>query len=152
MIERSRDWNGGGGNWIEVLPCIAVSGPPQVSDVPSSYQLHVGEAWARVYCTGETMSFDDVETLTDNGTLHTYTIRGYSPGDSAEKAAAIEPITQRGRVLVRFRDNAGLTRLIGTPTAGLEFTYKLTTDDQVAGSRGYFLTIAGALTDPCQYE
>ncbi len=151
-IERSRNWNPGGGNWLEVLPCLAVSGPAPASGSASSYPLRPGFAWSRIYCTQETIGYSDDQTITDNGRVYDMAVIGFSPSDDAAKAAELEKLTGLGRVMVRFRDNARLTRVIGTPTEGLEFTYKLTTDTTVAGNRGYSLQMEAVITTPCRYE
>ena len=108
-IERSRNWNPGGGNWLEVLPCLAAEA---VAGSAGSYQPRANESWSRIYCTQETLTFSQKQSQTDNGLVYATSIRGFSPADDTTRAAEFLALTSRGRVLVRFRDNARLTRLI----------------------------------------
>ena len=135
-IARSGKWNPAGGRWLELLPApLATS----------------GGQWTRIYCSPETLLYRDSASYTDNGKLHAVDIKGYSPDDSPAKAAAIESILSYEKCLVRFCDNQGLIRLAGTQAEPLSFSYELTTDTEVLGSRGYQLALSGTLTTPPSY-
>lgn len=134
-IARSGKWNPGGGRWLELLPLALLS----------------SGQWTRIYCSPETLLYRDSASATDNGKLHTTEIKGYSPDDSPAKAAAIESFLSYEKCLARFCDNQGLVRLAGTASEPLSFSYELTTDTEVAGSRGYSLALSGTLTTPPTY-
>lgn len=135
-IARSGKWNPGGGRWLELLPAGLVSS---------------GADWTRIYCAAETLLYRDSAAVTDNGKLHSIEIKGFSPDDSASKAAGIDSILSYEKCLARFCDNQGLVRLAGTIAEPLTFSYELTTDTDVAGSRGYLLALSGTLTTPPTY-
>lgn len=148
-IQRIGGYNPGGGNWLELLP---VDGIAPTTPGSSSITPREGYSWSRIYCTEETMSYLDTVTEADNGDLHTIDIKGFSPGDTPAKAKAIELLKVLGPHVVRFRDNARLTRLVGTATEGLKFVYEQKTGDSVADKRGYALSLSGTLTKGCDYE
>lgn len=150
-LERSGRWNPGGGRWLDILSVVGIAafslqpiGEPRIT-------LKSGFAWQRIYCTPGTLSYREQVEITDNGLTYNYSLKGFSPDDSAAKRTALEELLHRGPVLVRFCDNAGLVRLAGTPVQSFLFTYELATDTDVPGSRGYSLTLNGTTTQPAAY-
>ena len=147
-IARSGKWNPGGGKWLEV---IAASDVASYSRTTPFVTPKSGAAFTRIYCTPGTLSFTENPSRPDNGLLLTVTIKGFSPDDSAQKAAQMVSLLTAEKVLVRFYDNARLVRLAGSLTEPLTFDYQLGTDSDVPGSRGYQITISGTTTFSALY-
>ncbi|WP_128544069.1 hypothetical protein [Larkinella soli] len=152
-LDRSGKWNPGGGSWLEVVPAVAIQeyARSTVAAAPT-VTLRSGWTWKRIYCTQGTLQYRDQTKETENGYLHELEIRGFAPDDSAGKAMLIDELLQYRRFLVRFRDNAELTRLAGTPVESLLMEMELGTDSEVPGQRGYQLNFTGTLTAPAAYE
>ncbi|GAB2571913.1 hypothetical protein [Spirosoma areae] len=152
-IARTGKWNPGGGRWLEVVPAALVSAYSRASATSTPViTLKSGASWTRIYCSPQSLQYRLSSDFTDNGPLFTLEIKGFSPDDNAQKAQALDTLFQREKCLVRFCDNSGLIRLAGTPVEALELNYQLGTDDQVAGQRGYSLTLKGTLTLRPGYE
>ena len=150
-LGRQATWNPGGGRSIQIVPTIGVDSFARVGDLVS-LDFQTGYGWNLIYVTPETASFRSVHSQTDDGDIWSVEIRGFSPGDSPAKAKMVADLARFPKHLVRFVDNAGLIRIAGSPTEGLSFSYELSTDEAVAGSRGYTLTLSGTLTAPPAYE
>ena len=144
-IARTGKWNPGGGRWLEIVPAIGV-----VSLSP--LQLKTGFSFTRIYCTQGTIAYHEEPTRSDNGLTYDYQIKGFSPDDTKTKRASLDQLLVIERMVCRFCDNSGLTRLAGTAIQPLLFTYKFGTDADVPGSRGYALELAGSTTTPALYE
>lgn len=87
----------------------------------------------------------------DNGPIYTFEIKGDSLDDTSAKAAAIDSLFLYEKFLVRFTDNNGLVRIIGTPTQALTFTYDLDTDKSITAGRSYSLNFKGTSTQRSAY-
>lgn len=152
-LNRTGRWNPGGGHYLELIDVMFVTGYVRPNGSASPVvTLTPGKVFSPIYCSPDTIAFKQIAQKTDNGDLYQVTITGFSPDDSSEKNHALTGFMQGRRVLVRFRDYAGLSRLAGTDIEGLELSYELGTDPNVGGSRGYALSLTGTLTLPTAYE
>jgi hypothetical protein len=114
-------------------------------------QLETGWTWTGIYCTPGTLNYEVTQEMTDNGPLYTHTITGFVPDDDRSRAIDLASLMSFRRHLVRFTDNSGCRRLLGTPVEGLELTYAAATGEDVPNDRGYTVRLQGVTTSPGDY-
>lgn len=146
-------WNPGGGLYVDVVPLVAVAAFSRSTvALPPTITLRDGWSWTRIYCTPGTLAYKLDQTETENGLLFPTAVRGFHPGDSAQQALDMSRLAGYRRHLVRFRDNTGTTRVAGSQTEALLFTYQFGTAEDVPGDRGYTISLQGDLTQSPSYE
>jgi|GEM_PF-6832816 len=152
-LDRNKRWNPGGGHQLELIEATSVTGysRPTRSAVPT-FTLLDGRSFSSIYCTPGTLEYSLEHTETDNGDLYTIEIRGFHPGDDAAREEALSSFLGGKRLMARFTDYAGQSRLAGTPVEYLSLTHKFGTGADVPDSRGYNFSLKGTLTLPPAYE
>lgn len=103
-----------------------------------------------IYCTPESMFFQETPFVTKAGFNYATEISGYTPGLNNENKTAFEYIEKRKWVVV-FRDGNGNYIAAGSNSQGLNAFANLETGKDTVGKAGYFLSFKGETTERAKF-
>lgn len=103
-----------------------------------------------IYCTPESMEFEEPKEQSDAGIHYNTQISGFIPGTSAEKQEAIEYIEYRKWVIV-FRDGNGNYKVAGSRFTPLQMENNFGTGKDTVGKSGYSFSFTGKTLERARF-
>ena len=104
--------------------------------------------WFNIEPVQNKISYDEDEAEDANGPVYNISIKAVVRGDSAELRPLLVEMVQTRKHIVKCRDTAGLTRIVGNAHQQLRFRYKFSTGDNIGALRSYNIEFYGTFTAP----
>lgn len=95
-----------------------------------------------IYCTPESMEFDEPSERTVAGTHYNTQVSGFIPRDSSDVLEAMNDMERKPYVLI-FKDGNGNFKLAGTASEPLYIDSSLNSGRQVSDRAGYSISFVG---------
>ena len=103
-----------------------------------------------IYCTPESMDFNEPKELSNAGIHYNTVINGFTPGNNEENLAAFEYIEPRKWVVV-FKDGNGQYRAAGTQFEALRANVVSNLGKDTIGNSGYTFSFYGKTTSRAKF-
>lgn len=115
-----------------------------IDGIIQSVVFNTGKIWLECYCTAETIKFSELKKQDDNGDYFETKLSGWVPKDSPELLSQLIDMDQY-QYIVKYKDNNGNYKLVGTMEEPINFTEGLDIPENVAGSNGRLITFFRSL-------
>jgi hypothetical protein len=101
-----------------------------------------GAGWTKVYCSEDTMGYQQVLVKDNNGESWQQNVTGFIPGDQDTIESGLLAISKT-RFIARVTRPDGNIKIIGTKINPLEFTIDSNSQTTIPGAAGTIITFAG---------
>jgi len=149
-ITRQPGNNPGGNCQLQYSPAYNISFYPTIvkSVATGDLVFNTGQRYFNIEFIERSLNFDEQQSTDENGSPYKVTITAVVRGDGATLRPLLHELSQVERLVVKIRDNSGLTRLVGTSKEWLTFTYKFATGDDTSKLRSYNIQFTGIFSKP----
>lgn len=148
-ILRPEGSNPGGTLSLEYTPIYAPSGFPINKDslIDEVVPFKAGFRFYKIEVIEDKLDYECEPKETDAGQLWTVKISGTVRGDSLSLKRQLSKMAICNAFIVKAKDNAGLTVLVGNLTEKLRFTYKKRGGGGMSSLRSYDFTFSQTFTE-----
>lgn len=146
--------NLGGINCYEFIPVTDISSFPDLyrGKLIKPIVLLSGKKWFKGYGTFETIGFSEPDGKSNNGTSFSPKLKCIVPKELYENEVLYFEMSNQ-QFIVKYKNNNGLTKIIGTLAEPLKFSYSLETGSAVANRNHHAIEFFGDTTQPAiQYD
>ncbi|MCY1720181.1 hypothetical protein OU798_07495 [Prolixibacteraceae bacterium Z1-6] len=112
-----------------------------ISDTTNVYEI---------YCTPESMEFNEPQQQSDAGKYYKTVVSGFSPGDTESNLTSIEYIERRKWVIL-FKDGNGKLKAAGSSSQPLSVHPERNSGRDTTGRAGYTFSFVGETTERAQF-
>lgn len=141
--------NLGGINSFEFIPITDISSIPDLyrGKLIRPIVLVSGKRWFKGYGTFETIGFTEDDAKSKDGTSFLPKFKCVVPKELYENEA-LYFVMRHQQFIVKYKNNNGLTKIIGTLEEPLQFTYSLNTGSTVTTRNQHNIEFFGDTTRP----
>lgn len=109
--------------------------------------LTTADPWLEIYCSPQTLEFEEASKDTPNGQLYNTRISGFHPGADADRSNLFN-LMYHYRWVAQVMDSTGLDRQTGGNGEYLDVSFAFGIPGDMAGERGTGISLEGTFTKP----
>lgn len=132
---------------LKVCPALLLE--DKITSVPlcNGITLTSADKWLEIYCSPQTLEFQEPSKPTADGELYETRISGFHPGQDADRITLFN-MMYHYRWAAQVTDTLGVTRQIGGKGEWLDVSFAFGIAADMAGDRGTGIMLQGTFTAP----